>query len=115
MKISSVLLIALLSAAPLCSAASISTRPSLLEGYVRTDTGKPIKGVRVTIDQGSYATQGHTEVVSLSIPNKFAGVFVFNDPNQVEWYYISAHATPDRQEKALLHQAHQNRAAIHLR
>ena len=93
MKIRSALLIAVLSAASLCNAASNSTRPGRLEGYVRDDAGKPVKGVRVTINQGSYSTQGHTDVVPLYIPNKFAGVFVFNDPNQVDSHYINAHAT----------------------
>jgi protocatechuate 3,4-dioxygenase beta subunit len=64
----------------------------VLDGYVRDQDGKPVKGVRITVNQGSYAIQGHTDVIPLFIPNKLMGAIVFNDPNAVEQHSINEHA-----------------------
>src|ERR1017187_6964495 len=63
----------------------------VIEGYIRDESGKPIKNVFVSIDQGYYATQGHTDVVPIYIPNTVAGAVVFNDPNAVDFHNVNEH------------------------
>jgi hypothetical protein len=84
------LLIALLAVTS-AQAQTPRTAPAL-EGYVRDQNGKPVKGVRITVNQGSYTTQGHQDVIPLFIPNKVMGAIVFDDPNAVEEHSINEHA-----------------------
>jgi hypothetical protein len=73
------------------------TKPSkvakpILEGYIRDQSGNPVVGVRVTVNQGSYETQGHRDVIPLFIPKTAVGAIVFDDPNVVESHDINGHA-----------------------
>jgi protocatechuate 3,4-dioxygenase beta subunit len=62
------------------NAADKARVPVALEGYIRDDNGKPVRGVLVSVSQGSYTTQGETAVVPLVFP-RTAGVVVLDDPD----------------------------------
>ena len=49
-----------------------------LEGYVRDGSGKPVKGVLVSVNQGSYTTQGGTDVIPLILPHAVGAIFIDN-------------------------------------
>ena len=62
-----------------------------LEGYVRDEHGHPVKGVRIYLNQGSYTTQGERDVIPIYVPDKVAGVIVFDDPNAINTHIINQH------------------------
>jgi len=68
-------------------------RGGVIEGYIRDDNDKPVKGVRVEINQGSFTTQGHSDVIPLFIPHTAVGAIVINDPNRVDSHEINGHAS----------------------
>jgi protocatechuate 3,4-dioxygenase beta subunit len=61
-----------------------------LEGFVRDDTGKPVKGALIGVNQGSYITQGETAVIPLIFP-KAAGAIILSDPDAINAHYIESH------------------------
>ncbi|HEV2200452.1 MAG TPA: hypothetical protein VGR73_11585 [Bryobacteraceae bacterium] len=66
--------------------------PVALEGYVRDDSGKPVEGVLVSVSEGSYATQGETDVIPLIFP-RAVGAVVVNDPDVTNTHYYNTHFT----------------------
>lgn len=70
-----------------------TTTTGVLEGFVRDQYGKPVKGARVWVNQGSYTTQGRTDIIPIFIPKVFIGAMVFDDPNAVQNHVINGHAT----------------------
>jgi hypothetical protein len=64
----------------------------VIEGYVRDDSGKPIKGAFITIERGSYATQGGTEVIPIIVPHA-VGAIAIDDPTTVHIHAIGWHLT----------------------
>jgi hypothetical protein len=64
-----------------------------LEGVIADQSGRPVKGVLVTVHQGSYSTQGHTDVIPIIAPPKAIGAIVFADPNAVDVHYVNIHHT----------------------
>jgi protocatechuate 3,4-dioxygenase beta subunit len=61
-----------------------------LEGYVHDESGRPVKGVMVSVNQGSYTTQGETAVIPLIFP-KAVGFVALSDPDVVNVHYIGSH------------------------
>lgn len=68
-----------------------TTTTGVLEGFVRDQYGKPVKGARVWVNQGSYTTQGRTGIIPIFIPKLFIGAMVFDDPNAVQNHVINGH------------------------
>jgi hypothetical protein len=66
------------------------SRLARLEGFVRDDSGKPVKGALVSVNKGSYTTQGETAVIPLIFP-KAAGAIILSDPDVINVHYVESH------------------------
>jgi hypothetical protein len=71
-------------------AAHSKTQVVAWDGYVYDSGGRPVKGVLVTIGQGSYTTRGETEWFALGFP-KASGAAVWYDPDVVKTHYVNYH------------------------
>jgi hypothetical protein len=63
---------------------------AIWEGHVVDSTGHPVKGVSVTITQGSYTTQGKTDWMAFGLP-KGGAILTWYDPNATVTHYINTH------------------------
>jgi hypothetical protein len=65
---------------------------AMIEGVVRDSAGKPLKGVKITVDQGTYTTYGSTLIIPI-IGKNTIGVVGLNFPDDVHEHVRSAHHT----------------------
>jgi len=65
----------------------------IIEGFVRDDTGKPVKGAYITVELGSYTTQGSPTILPIYVPNVAVGAVVLNDPDITILHKIGWHKT----------------------
>lgn len=54
----------------------------IVQGYVRDEQGKPVKGAHIHLNEGSYVTIGRTDVLPIMAPHVF-GEIIFSDSGEM--------------------------------